>query len=458
MKSNELLLDAFGRIRETVEAALEGVDDDALVRRPGGTGNSIVWLVWHLSRVEDAQVASAAGLEQVWTAQDFVGRFGLPLSRRDTGYGHTTDQVDSVRARPELLLEYYDSVHRQTVGFLETLDDADLDRVVDQSWDPTVTLGVRLVSTFADCLQHVGQAAYAKGLKPERNGKPITGKTEAVLHDGTTIPLTVRGGGPAILLPVSLAPHTAAEAETLRQWGGDPDLGPNLVEGLAGTNLVIAADYEAHRMAHPAPLTLTPENIAADLLAIADAAGAETLAYYGYSWLALSGLQLALRTDRLRALAMGGFPPLDGPYQTMLTVTRAAHVMSVQAAGEPAASVPVPEPGDWDSSSVQTTKEQTQQFVTLYEALQDFDDIAAVLPADLPRLAFAGAEDSIDYKPVWGGVRVKIGEPLARHQGTLTKAGWDVRVLPGLDHMGAMHSAVVLPILKDWLQKAGWVK
>jgi hypothetical protein len=155
---------------------------------------------------------------------------------------------------------------------------------------------------------------------------------------------------------------------------------------------------------------------------------------------------------------MGGFPPLDGPYQTMLTVTRAAHVMSVQAAGEPAASVPVPEPGDWDSSSVQTTKEQTQQFVTLYEALQDFDDIAAVLPADLPRLAFAGADDSIDYKPVWGGVRVKIGEPLARHQGTLTKAGWDVRVLPGLDHMGAMHSAVVLPILKDWLQKAGWVK
>ena len=166
MKSNELLLDAFGRIRETVEAALEGVDDDALVRRPGGTGNSIAWLVWHLSRVEDAQVASAAGLEQVWTAQDFVGRFGLPLSRRDTGYGHTADQVDSVRARPELLLEYYDAVHRQTGGFLETLEDADLDRVVDESWDPPVTLGVRLVSTLADCLQHVGQAAYAKGLNP----------------------------------------------------------------------------------------------------------------------------------------------------------------------------------------------------------------------------------------------------------------------------------------------------
>ena len=79
MKSNELLLDAFGRIRETVAATLEGVDDGSLVRRPAGTGNSIAWLIWHLGRVEDAQVASAAGLEQVWTSQGFVGRFDLPL-------------------------------------------------------------------------------------------------------------------------------------------------------------------------------------------------------------------------------------------------------------------------------------------------------------------------------------------------------------------------------------------
>ncbi|MET3172535.1 UNVERIFIED_ORG: hypothetical protein ABIB52_000359 [Arthrobacter sp. UYCu721] len=167
MKSNELVLDAFRRIRETVEATLVGLDDGSLARRPAGTGNSIAWLIWHLGRVEDAQVASAAGLDQVWTSQDFAGRFGLPLTDRDTGYGHSTHQVDVVRARPELLLEYYDAVHRQTAGFLETLTDEDLDRIVDKRWDPPVTLGVRLVSTIADCLQHVGQAAYAKGLNAE---------------------------------------------------------------------------------------------------------------------------------------------------------------------------------------------------------------------------------------------------------------------------------------------------
>jgi hypothetical protein len=166
MKSNELLLDAFVRIRDTVAATLEGADAESLVRRPAGSGNSLAWLIWHLSRVEDSQVASAAGLEQVWTSQEFAGRFGLPLPVRDTGYGHSSSKVDAVQAPRELLLEYHVAVHRQTVEFLKTLGDEDFDRIVDIRWDPPVTLGVRLVSTIADCLQHVGQAAYANGLNP----------------------------------------------------------------------------------------------------------------------------------------------------------------------------------------------------------------------------------------------------------------------------------------------------
>jgi hypothetical protein len=114
--------------------------------------------------VEDVQVADAAGKDEVWFAQDFVARFGLPLRPRDTGYGHSSDQVGAVRATADLLLEYYDAVHRQTAQFVQTLGDEDLDRIVDTRWNPPVTLGVRLVSTIADCLQHAGQAAYVKGL------------------------------------------------------------------------------------------------------------------------------------------------------------------------------------------------------------------------------------------------------------------------------------------------------
>ncbi|MFF1253537.1 alpha/beta hydrolase [Pseudarthrobacter sp. NPDC058329] len=281
---------------------------------------------------------------------------------------------------------------------------------------------------------------------------------EAVLHDGSIIQVTIHGDGPALLLPARLEPHPPAEAETLRRWGGDPDLGPALVVGLSGSNRVIVADYEGHRMAQPAALTLTPDNLAADLLAIADAGGADAFGYYGYSWLALAGLQLALRTNRLRALAMGGFPPKDGPYRSMLAVTRAAHTASTQPPDPSAVAVEDAEPGDWDAVAVQTTEAQTRQFVTLYEALQDFDDGAAPVPPGLFRLAFAGSDDQIDYSPQWGGVRVSLGEPLARHLDELTAAGWEIHVLPGLDHLGAMHSSVVLPILTGWLRKVGWVR
>jgi len=166
MQSKELLLEAFDRLPDLVRQALDGLDEAQLQRRPAGNGNSISWLVWHTGRVEDAQVASASGLEQVWTAEGFVARFGLPLGDRDTGYGHSSEQVDAVRASRKLLQEYYGAVHRQTVKVLEGLGDSDLDRVVDTRWNPPVTLGVRLVSVLGDCLQHLGQAAYAKGLQP----------------------------------------------------------------------------------------------------------------------------------------------------------------------------------------------------------------------------------------------------------------------------------------------------
>ncbi|WP_206053354.1 alpha/beta fold hydrolase [Oerskovia turbata] len=167
------------------------------------------------------------------------------------------------------------------------------------------------------------------------NGSPVTHHTTATLHDGSTIPVEVTGTGPAVVLPANPVPATGPQADELRAWGLDPALGRTLVDALSPTFCVVASDDEGHRMAHPAPDTLTPENVAADLRAIADAAGAETFAYYGYSWLALSGLQLALRTTRLSALVMGGFPPRGGPYAGMLAVTRATHARTSEAPAEP---------------------------------------------------------------------------------------------------------------------------
>ncbi|GAB3441747.1 DUF664 domain-containing protein [Phycicoccus ginsengisoli] len=165
MTLGELLVDAFERIRDGAHHAVEGLDPDQLATRPTPHANSIAWLVWHLARVQDDHVADVAGLEQVWTAQDWHGRFGLPFGPEATGYGQSSQDVAAVRGlTADQLTGYLDAVHEQTVGYVATLSPDDLSRVVDERWDPPVTLGVRLVSVVNDDQQHVGQAAFVRGL------------------------------------------------------------------------------------------------------------------------------------------------------------------------------------------------------------------------------------------------------------------------------------------------------
>jgi uncharacterized damage-inducible protein DinB len=158
----ELLTDAFDRVRQNVHSVVDGLSEDQLAHRVGPNANSIAWLVWHLTRVQDDHIAEVAGTEQVWPA--WADRFGLPLGVADTGYGHSSAAVAKVRAPADLLVGYYDATHERTLEYLGTLTEADLRRVVDERWDPPVTLGVRLISVVDDDIQHAGQAAFVRGL------------------------------------------------------------------------------------------------------------------------------------------------------------------------------------------------------------------------------------------------------------------------------------------------------
>ncbi|HYA68455.1 MAG TPA: DUF664 domain-containing protein [Acidimicrobiales bacterium] len=168
MHTADLLDDAFGRIGDEVHRVVEGLTTEALAFRPDAQANSIAWLIWHLTRVQDDHVATVAGHEQAWTSEGWATRFGLPLMVADIGYGHDSEQVAAVTADAALLAGYYDSASALTTSFVSGLTDDDLDRVVDERWEPPVTLGVRLVSVIADALQHVGQAAYVRGLIERR--------------------------------------------------------------------------------------------------------------------------------------------------------------------------------------------------------------------------------------------------------------------------------------------------
>lgn len=168
MTCAELLTDAFGRIRETVVNTLDAMTPAQLTHRVDSDANPVGWLIWHLTRIQDDHIAGAFGVPQVWETGAWAGRLGLPEDTMETGYGHTSAHVASVAravsASPSRLLEYHDATYEQTLKQVSELTDGDLSRVIDTSWTPAVTLGVRLVSVINDDMQHVGQAAFIRGI------------------------------------------------------------------------------------------------------------------------------------------------------------------------------------------------------------------------------------------------------------------------------------------------------
>jgi hypothetical protein len=163
--SAEVLEDALSRVKETAARAASGLTTQQLEMRLDPEANTIAWLLWHLGRVQDAQVADAAGSEQVWTSEGWEAKFALPFPTSATGYGHSSDDVAAVRGvSAELFIEYIEAVCDRSIEFVQTLSDDDFDRIVDENWNPPVTLAARLVSVISDDLQHAGQAAFIRGV------------------------------------------------------------------------------------------------------------------------------------------------------------------------------------------------------------------------------------------------------------------------------------------------------
>jgi hypothetical protein len=165
MEGNEIVSDALGRIQNTIRRVLDGMTPDQLYYRPDENANSTAWVIWHLSRVQDHHMSDMAGKEQLWTADGWHAKFNMEPDFKNTGTGHTPEDVAKVRPDAELLQAYHDAVYERTKEVLSGLTAADMDRELDEpQYSPLPTVGVRLASVISDNTQHAGQAAYIKGL------------------------------------------------------------------------------------------------------------------------------------------------------------------------------------------------------------------------------------------------------------------------------------------------------
>ena len=173
MDCKDLIVDGLNRVDEDLRQALEGLSADQLAFRPAEHANSIAWLAWHLTRVQDDHVSEIAGRPQAWTEERWHEKFGKRADPGDTGFGYRAAQVASIRPDgPQVLIDYYAAVHTRSMEYLSGVTCADMDRIIDTRWDPPVTVGVRLVSVVNDCTQHAGQMAYLRGLIEGRRWLP----------------------------------------------------------------------------------------------------------------------------------------------------------------------------------------------------------------------------------------------------------------------------------------------
>ncbi len=169
MQTKEVLIDAFGRISELAHQSVEGLAGEDLAIRPEPDANPIGWLVWHLTRIQDDHLSEIAGREQAWVAAGWAEAFDMSPDPSNTGYGHSTEEVAALSPiDPDVLTGYHDAVAHRTQEYLATIDADELDRIIDRSYDPAISVGVRLVSVISDNLQHAGQARYLRGIVDRR--------------------------------------------------------------------------------------------------------------------------------------------------------------------------------------------------------------------------------------------------------------------------------------------------
>ena len=156
---------ALGEYMEGLRKALDGLTPEELRFQPTAEAHHIDFAVWHMARVEDNWVQRfARRTDQVWLQEGWYHKLGLP--QFDSGSGYTADQVANLPVFDlDGIMDYYDSVRRETLEYLDGLSGEDLDACPDPERRPGYTVGKMLSHVIVEESQHVGQVAYLRGLQ-----------------------------------------------------------------------------------------------------------------------------------------------------------------------------------------------------------------------------------------------------------------------------------------------------
>jgi uncharacterized damage-inducible protein DinB len=167
MAWRHLIEDIFVLIAQELERVLVGLTIDNLNQQPRPDCNSIGWLAWHLTRSQDRMIEDLTGEEQTWSKDKWYLKFHRPPDATETGLHHSVEDIESFNS-PDgaTLLAYHHAVLEQTRRYVsQQLSESELDRpFTSPTFAHRRTPGERIMGVINDNLQHVGQAAYVRGL------------------------------------------------------------------------------------------------------------------------------------------------------------------------------------------------------------------------------------------------------------------------------------------------------
>jgi hypothetical protein len=167
MKWQQLLAEVYLKLSSEFENILDGLALEDLHRRPAPDANTIGWLLWHTTRSLDRTIGDVIRGEQLWIKEGWYARFNREPDPNETGVGHSFREAGEFKV-PDIqtLRDYHRAVISVTLEYLGSLSETELDKEFEASYSSGTTAPVhrRILGNINDCFQHVGQAAYVRGL------------------------------------------------------------------------------------------------------------------------------------------------------------------------------------------------------------------------------------------------------------------------------------------------------
>ena len=165
MDVNHFFLHNITHGEQVLRRALSELSTEELNSHPCGPGtNSIAWLIWHLTRIQDLSASARMGKDQAWVAEGFHAKFGMEADFMKFN-SFTPEELDAFpQMDAESLLGYYECARGYLTEYVNSLSASDLDAPVPPRPHGPENVGDALGITLADNTQHFGQIAFIMGV------------------------------------------------------------------------------------------------------------------------------------------------------------------------------------------------------------------------------------------------------------------------------------------------------